>query len=107
MSKAILDFFIFNYNVKNSLYHAYFACIHVAVSKQKVYHCCKNSLEKSESDIMLNLFAYSAMINILQKGMLAHNFWNKGSIDTLALFTDCTVLADCCYGCIVCICLLV
>ena len=49
---------IFNKNVKDSLYHAYFASIHVAVSKQKVYHCCKNSLEKSESDIMLNIFAY-------------------------------------------------
>ena len=33
--------FIFNKNVKDSLYHAYFASIHVAVSKQKVYRCCK------------------------------------------------------------------
>ena len=38
--------FIFNKNVKDSLYHAYFASIHVAVWKQKVYRCCKNSLEK-------------------------------------------------------------
>ena len=49
--------FIFNKNVKDSRYHAYFASIHVAVSKQKVYRCCKNSLEKSESDKMLKLFA--------------------------------------------------
>ena len=49
--------YIFNKNVKDSLYHAYLASIHVAVSKQKVYRCCKNSLEKSESDIMMNLFA--------------------------------------------------
>ena len=49
--------FIFNKNVKDSLYHAYFASIHVAVWKQKVYRCCKNSLEKSESGIMLNPFA--------------------------------------------------
>ena len=49
---------IFNKNVKDSLYHAYFASIHVAVSKQKVYRCCKNSLEKSESDIMLKVFEY-------------------------------------------------
>ena len=48
--------FIFNKNVKDSLYHAYFASIHVAVWKQKVYRCCKNSLEKSENDIMLKLF---------------------------------------------------
>ena len=40
-------------------------------------------------------------------GILVNNFWGQGSIDTLAFFTDCTVLADCCYGCIVCICLLV
>ena len=40
---------------KDSLYHAYFAIIHVAVWKQKVYRCCKNSLEKSESDIILIL----------------------------------------------------
>ena len=33
-------------------------------------------------------------------GSLVHNFWSQGSIDTLAFFTDCTVLADCCYGCI-------
>ena len=58
--------FIFNKNVKDSLYHAYLASIHVAVLKQKVYRCCKNSLEKSENDIMLKLFAYWAMINLLQ-----------------------------------------
>ena len=50
--------FVFNKNVKDSLYHAYFASIHVAVSKQKVYRCCKNSLEKSENGIMLKPFAY-------------------------------------------------
>ena len=50
--------FSFNKNVKDSLYHAYFASIHVAVWKHKVYRCRKNSLEKSENGIMLNLFAY-------------------------------------------------
>ena len=49
--------FYFNKNVKYSLCHAYFASIHVAVSKQKVYRCCKNSLEKSECDKMLKPFA--------------------------------------------------
>ena len=48
----------FNENVKDSFYHAYFASIHVAVSKQKVYRCCKNSLEKSEYDKILKPFAY-------------------------------------------------
>ena len=61
--------FIFNKNVKDSLYHAYFASIHVAVSKQKIYRCCKNSLEKSESDIMLNLFAQLALINLIQRSI--------------------------------------
>ena len=53
-------FFIFSFNkiVKDRLFHAYFASIHVAVWKQKVYRCCKNSLEKSENGITLNLFAY-------------------------------------------------
>ena len=32
---------IFKKKSKDSLYHAYFASIHVAVSKQKVYRCCK------------------------------------------------------------------
>ena len=63
--------FIFNKNVKDSLYHAYFASIHVAVSKQKVYRCCKNSLEKSEYDKMLKLFAYWALINFLQCGRIS------------------------------------
>ena len=49
--------FIFNKNFKDSIYHAYFASIHVAVSKQKVYRCCKNSLENSECDKMLKLFS--------------------------------------------------
>ena len=57
---------IFNKNVKDSLYHAYFASIHVAVWKQKVYRCCKNSLEKSEHGLTLNLFSYWAQINLLQ-----------------------------------------
>ena len=58
--------YIFNKNVKDSLYHAYFSSIHVAVWKQKVYRCCKNSLEKSENDIMLNIFEHWALINLLQ-----------------------------------------
>ena len=55
--------FFFNKNFKDSLYHAYFASIHVVVWKQKVYRCCKNSLENSENGIMLNLFAYWDLIN--------------------------------------------
>ena len=58
--------FSFNKNVKDSLCHAYFASIHVAVWKQKVYRCCKNSLEKLENDIILKLFRCWALINILK-----------------------------------------
>ena len=58
--------FSFNKEVKDSLCHAYFASLHVAVWKQKVYRCCKNSLETSEHGLTLNLFAYWALINILQ-----------------------------------------
>ena len=56
----------FNKIGNDSLCHAYFASIHVAVSKQKVYRCCKNSLEKSENGIMLNLFSYWPLINLLK-----------------------------------------
>ena len=49
--------FYFNKNVKYSLCNAYFASLHVVVSKQKVYRCCKNSLQKSECDKMFKLFA--------------------------------------------------
>ena len=59
--------FIFNKNVKDSLCHAYFTSIHVALWKQKVYRYCKNSLEKSENGIMLKLFEYWALINLLQR----------------------------------------
>ena len=54
--RVMVYIFYFNKNVKYSLCHAYFASLHVAVSKQKVYRCCKNSLEKSECDKMLKLF---------------------------------------------------
>ena len=67
----IIMFFIFSFNknVKDSLCHAYFASIHVAVWKQKVYRCCENSLEKLENGIMLKCFAYWALINLLQRNI--------------------------------------
>ena len=58
--------FSFNKEVKDSLFHAYFASIHVAVWKQKVYRCCKNSLEKSENYIMMKPSAWWDLINLLQ-----------------------------------------
>ena len=67
--------FSFNKNVKDSLCHAYFATIHVAVWKQKVYCCCENFLQKSEHDIMLKLFAYWSLINILQLSIFIIIFW--------------------------------
>ena len=65
----------FNKKVKDSLCHAYFASIHVAVWKQKVYRCCRNSLEKSESDIMLNRFALWALINLIHHSIFLIIFW--------------------------------
>ena len=49
--------FYFNKSSIDSLCHAYLASIHVAVWKQKVYRCCKNSRGRSECDKMLKLFA--------------------------------------------------
>ena len=40
-------------------------------------------------------------------GIFSHNFWSQGSMMNLAFFTDYTVLTDCCYVCVVCICLFV
>ena len=54
--RIMFCFFYFNKSGKDSLHHAYFASIWVAVSKQKVCRCCKNSWEKSECDKMLNFF---------------------------------------------------
>ena len=54
--RIVFCIFSFNKNVKGSLYYAYFASLYVAVSKQKVYRCCKNSLGKSECDKRLNSF---------------------------------------------------
>ena len=66
----IIMFFIFYLNKSgiDSLYYAYFTSLHVAVRKQKVYRCCKNYLEKSLCDKMLNFFAKWALIDFLQCG---------------------------------------
>ena len=99
--------FSFNKNVKDSLYHAYFASIHVAVWKQKVYRCWTKFPRKAREGYNVEYFCILSSDKFITVGILVHNFWSHGSIDTRAFFTDCTVLADCCYGCIVCICLLV
>ena len=46
---------LFNKNANDSLYHAYFASLCVAVSKQKAYRCCKNSRAKPECDKILKI----------------------------------------------------
>ena len=55
--RIIFCIFYFNKSGIDSLCHAYLASIYVAVWKQKVYRCCKNSLGKSECNKMLKLFA--------------------------------------------------
>ena len=64
--RTVFCIFYFNKSGIDSLYYAYFRSPHVAVWKQKVYRCCKNSLEKSENDIMLKLFTQWDLINLLQ-----------------------------------------
>ena len=98
--------FIFNKNVKDSLYHAYFASIHVAVWKQKVYRCCKNSLEKSENGIMLKLFAYWALINLLQHSIFLIIFgvrevwWILHSLQTILFWQIAVMFALFAYVCL-------
>ena len=99
--------YIFNKNVKDSLYHAYFASIHVVVSKQKVYHYCKSSLEKSEYDKVLKGFAYKALINLLQWEFsfiifgVREVWWILHSLQTILFWQIAVMVA------FVCICLLV
>ena len=92
--------FSFNKKVKDSLCHAYFASLHVAVWKQKVYRCCKNSLEKLENGMMLNLFAYWALTNLLQRSIFLIIFgvrevwWILHSLQTV-LFWQIVVMSAC------------
>ena len=99
--------FRFNKNVKDSLCHAYFASIHVAVWKTESLPLLQKFPRKVREWYNVESFCILRYHKFITVGILVHNFWSQGSIDTLAFFTDCTVLADCCYGCIVCICLLV
>ena len=98
--------YIFNKNVKDSLYHTYFAIIHVAVWKQKVYCCCKNSLEKSENGIMLKLFAYWDLINLLQRSIFFIIFgvrevwWILHSLQTVLFWQIAVMVALFAYVCL-------
>ena len=104
--RILFCIFYFNKNVKDSLYHAYFASIHVAVSKQKVYRCCKNSLEKSENDLMLKLFAYWALINLLQRSIFLIIFgvrkvwWILHSLHTTLFWQIAVMVALFAYVCL-------
>ena len=102
----IIMFCIFSFNkeVKDSLCHAYFASIHVAVWKQKVYRCCKNSLEKSENGIMLNCFAYWALINLLQWDLIIFGvrevWWILHSLQTILFWQIAVMFALFAYVCL-------
>ena len=99
--------FSFNKKVKDSLCHAYFASIHVAVWKTESLPLLQKFTRKVREWYDVEYFCILSSDKFITVGILVHNFWSQGSIDTLAFFTDCTVLADCCYVCIVCVCLLV
>ena len=104
--RIVFCIFIINKNVKDSLYHAYFASIHVAVWKQKVYRCCKNSLERSEHDIMLKLIACRALINLLQRSIFIIIFgvrevwWILHSLQTILFWQIAVMFALFAYVCL-------
>ena len=98
--------FSFNKNVKDSLYHAYFASTCCCLKTESLPLLQKFPRKVREWYNVESFFILRSD-KFITLGVFSHNFWSQGSIDTLAFFTDCTVLADCCYGCIVCICLLV
>ena len=97
--RIVFCIFIFNKNVKDSLYHAYFASIHVAVWKHKDYCRCKNSLEKSENDIRLKLFACWALINLLQRSIfliicgVREVWWILHSLQTMLFWQIAVIVA--------------
>ena len=62
----------------------------------------ENSLER---DFDLN-FLQVIDIQILYVFLIFKNFWSSRSMVGVQITSDCTVLADCCYVCILCICLL-
>ena len=98
--------FSFNKKVKDSLCHAYFASINVAVWKQKVHRCCKNSLEKSGNGIMFNPFAYWALINFLQRSIFLIIFgvrevwWILYSLHTVLFWQIAVMFALFAYVCL-------
>ena len=106
LARIMFCIFSFNKEVKDSLCHAYFASIHVAVWKQKVYRCCKKSLEKSENGIMLKLFEYWDMINILQRSIFIIIFgvrevwWILHSLQTVLFWQIAVMFALFAYVCL-------
>ena len=98
--------YIFNKNVKDSLFHAYFASIYVAVSKQKVYRCCKSSLENSENDIILKLLAYWDLIDLLHCSSFPIIFgvrevwWILHSLQTILFWQIAVMFALFAYACL-------
>ena len=101
-------FFLFSFNkkVKDSLCHAYFASIHVAVWKTESLPLLQKFPRKVREWYKVEPFCILSFDKFIIVGILVHNSWSQGCIDTLAFITYCSVLADCSYGCIVCICLL-
>ena len=99
--------FSFNRKVKDSLCHAYFAKYTCCCLKTESLPLLQKFPRKVREWYNVESFCIGSSNKFITVGILVHNFWSQGSIDTLAFFTDCTVLADCCYSCIVCIWLLV
>ena len=99
--------FSFNKKVKDSLCHAYFAKYTCCCLKTESLPLLQKFPRKVRKWYNIESFCILSSDKFFTVGILVHNFWSQGSTYTLAFFTDCTVLADCCYGCIVCICLLV
>ena len=80
--------FSLNTEVKDSLCHAYFASIHVAVWKTESLPQLQKFPRKVREWYNVESFFILSYDKFMTVGILFQNFWSQGSIDTLASFTD-------------------
>ena len=97
----------FNKKVKDSLCHAYFSKYTCCCLKTESLPLLQKFSRKVTEWYNVESFCILRSDKFNTVGILFHNFWSQGSMDVAAFFTDYPVQADCCYVCIVCICLLV
>ena len=101
-------FCIFSFNKKSRIAFAMliFLVYMLLFQKQKVYCCCKKFLEKSENGIMLKLFAYWDLVNLLQLTIfiiilgVREVWWILHSLQTILFWQIAVMVALFAYVCL-------